>query len=389
MRKIKELKQQTDMDKKELKIAKGDNKVLMTAMKAKRKQKAVVSLLDEGEASERDKKLVKALARARSEQERHPPVQNEREKPTIEDKFALVTIEFEPPEKIAMSDSVAILGEFNHWLPEVMHRYTSQEIQSDSSLANRFYYKTHVLKGFGYRYHFSVGDNFLVDSTKESSENAFGHLTNKIYAPVDEEEEIDLPQIMLTKKPTYNAAVMNELIPEELRVKQGQRVYSDVDAGDLIDYLVRHDSLQDECTELEQLAQEAELLDNMQALNQIQTAMMSRRNELEKAVNVIKVHLVGRLVRPITMRDDERLLHEVQQFNEGDKSLKLRQLFDQNGILFSKENQPHSKIFKHVRGVLLEKHYEIVERMEEYNIRKNKLAKAKLTIKFKKQEIDG
>jgi len=108
----------------------------------------------------------------------------------IKDRFVVIRIEYKPPQEIEQSDSVSILGEFNQWLPEVMSRYTLSQIAINPKLSNTFFYRTRVLKGFGYRYHFSVGEKYQVDTTKESAEGPNGQLTNKILA-ANEHEEIN------------------------------------------------------------------------------------------------------------------------------------------------------------------------------------------------------
>ena len=94
------------------------------------------------------------------------------------------------------------------------------------------------------------------------------------------------------------------------------------------------------------------------ALVQISMQLEPLKVKLEKLVNEIKIQLVGRLVRPKTMKD---LLYEVQDFNADSSNVKLRRLLDQNGILFSRNNSPDSRIFKSIRGLLLQKHYEVVQ----------------------------
>ena len=59
-----------------------------------------------------------------------------------------------------------------------MQRYKKHQIEENPDLANKFYYRIRILKGFSYRYHFSVGKRFVVDETKESSQSRFGQLTN-------------------------------------------------------------------------------------------------------------------------------------------------------------------------------------------------------------------
>ena len=108
-----------------------------------------------------------------------------------------------------------------------MQRYTTQEIQNNPRLANKFFYKAYLMKGFGYRYHFSVGDEFVVDTSIEASENSLGQMTNKVYVAAREEDISNYTEMTLMAKPSYNTAIYNPMIPEELRKKQGQRVGAD------------------------------------------------------------------------------------------------------------------------------------------------------------------
>ena len=96
----------------------------------------------------------------------------------IDDRFKTVTITFKPEVDIPWNDTVAIMGEFNNWMPENMERYDSQTVLLQPDLANTFFYMSKLLAGFKYRYHFSVGDQFVVDTTKESSEDRFNKVTN-------------------------------------------------------------------------------------------------------------------------------------------------------------------------------------------------------------------
>ena len=73
---------------------------------------------------------------------------------------------------------MSILGEFTDWMPEIMERYESTQVLLEPELENTFFYKTRLLKGFKYRYHFSVGDQFVVDPTKETSSDRLDKVTN-------------------------------------------------------------------------------------------------------------------------------------------------------------------------------------------------------------------
>ena len=85
--------------------------------------------------------------------------------------------------RIAEDDTVAILGEFTNWMPEIMDRYETEQVLLDPELANKFYYKTKLFRGFKYRYYFNVGDQFVVDNGLEVSEDRFGKMTNAVDVP--------------------------------------------------------------------------------------------------------------------------------------------------------------------------------------------------------------
>ena len=80
-----------------------------------------------------------------------------------DERFSVVTITFKPDVPVAENDTVSIMGEFTNWMPEIMERYDSQRVLLDPHLANTFFYRTRLFVGFKYRYHFSVGDQFVVD----------------------------------------------------------------------------------------------------------------------------------------------------------------------------------------------------------------------------------
>ena len=61
-----------------------------------------------------------------------------------------------------------------------------------------------------------------------------------------------------------------------------------------------------------------------QALKQIKAVLKPLKQDLEMVVNQIKVHLVGRLVRPKNIKN---LLYEVQDFDADSFSLTLRALW--------------------------------------------------------------
>ena len=54
-----------------------------------------------------------------------------------------------------------ICGTFNKWNPELMERYSEQEIEIDPLLADIFVYRRKLLTGFKYRF------NFILDNSEE------------------------------------------------------------------------------------------------------------------------------------------------------------------------------------------------------------------------------
>ena len=107
---------------------------------------------------------------------------------SIDDRFKLVTINFKPGVQIADDDTIAIMGEFNNWMPEIMERFDSEQVLLEPELTNTFYYKTKLFRGFRYRYQFNVGDQFVIDQTKEVSEDRTGRMTNSVSVPTKQEE---------------------------------------------------------------------------------------------------------------------------------------------------------------------------------------------------------
>ena len=66
-----------------------------------------------------------------------------------------------------------LMGNFNGYLPTLMERYTEEEVKSQrleggpEQYLGSYFFKTQVLKGFIYRFYFSVGDqeDFVLDNT--------------------------------------------------------------------------------------------------------------------------------------------------------------------------------------------------------------------------------
>lgn len=137
-------------------------------------------------------------------------------------------------------------------------------------LANTFYYKSKLFRGFKYRYYFNVGDTFVVDSGREISEDRLGKMTNSVDVPTKQAEadaekakaaaEVEAEQEGLEdaladlenddeaeeekkeespvqpgppnmhaflRYPSYVSKEMKNVLPAEVQQKQGERVMDD------------------------------------------------------------------------------------------------------------------------------------------------------------------
>jgi hypothetical protein len=63
-----------------------------------------------------------------------------------------------------------VVGNFNGWLPEVMEKYTEEEVQKQGldhaqvdHFLKQYFIRLKVLKGFKYRFFFNVRDSMTVD----------------------------------------------------------------------------------------------------------------------------------------------------------------------------------------------------------------------------------
>jgi len=108
-----------------------------------------------------------------------------------DERFQVVTISFKPEVMIAENDTVAIVGEFTNWMPAIMERHERERVLLEPELVNTFFYSTKLFRGFKYRYYFSVGDQFTVDTTKETSQDRFGRMTNSVDVPLKNEKEAE------------------------------------------------------------------------------------------------------------------------------------------------------------------------------------------------------
>lgn len=181
----------------------------------------------------------------------------------MDERFQIVEITFKPEVKVDENNTVSIMGEFNNWIPEIMERYESERVLLEPELANTFFYRTKLFVGFKYRYHFSVGDEFVVDQTKEFSKDRLGKETNFVVVQANkinsqqsneemkEEEKKDLDDVidglenegdsadksdnkavdkaaaqslLLNNFPSYVNQEMGKLLPKDILKKQGVRV---------------------------------------------------------------------------------------------------------------------------------------------------------------------
>ena len=57
-----------------------------------------------------------------------------------------------------------------------------------------FLYKSKLPIGFKFRHYFSIGEQFVIDSSKQTSEDRFGKITNfvEVANKVEKEEDVDL-----------------------------------------------------------------------------------------------------------------------------------------------------------------------------------------------------
>lgn len=105
-------------------------------------------------------------------------------------KFREITIRFKPAQPLSDDADVMIMGNFNGYIPSLMERYTEQEALHDKldpkEVSDSYFFRTQVLKGFTYRFYFSVSgsDNFILDESQPKSVNHFGRQTNIISVPL-------------------------------------------------------------------------------------------------------------------------------------------------------------------------------------------------------------
>jgi len=86
----------------------------------------------------------------------------------------------------------------------------------------------------------------------------------------------------------------------------------------------------------------------------------------------------------------EDKIYEICDYNERTGQIKLRLMFDPNGILIAKDNT-NRLARKDIRALWLEKHYLILPQDDEYQIRQNILKNkdCKLIIKYQVIQSEG
>jgi len=127
------------------------------------------------------------------------------------------------------------MGNFNGYLPTLMERYTEEEVKSQrlegglEQYLGSYFFKTQVLKGFIYRFYFSVGDqeDFVLDNTQPKAVNPFGKETNVIEVPLvdpsqqqeetkDVEEDSSFAPPDIAKMPSYSSLDMPKVLPKQI-----------------------------------------------------------------------------------------------------------------------------------------------------------------------------
>jgi len=152
---------------------------------------------------------------------------------------------------------------------------------------------------------------------------------------LDEEEEKKeeaLPNsamMQLFSMPSYVNTDMSKVLPKDVLAKQGMRVMDNT-KGSLCDLLKHHVAVAEECNDLETIAKEAEQAGNFGGLKHLMTQVEVMRAGLKDVVQKIRVRVKGRLVRPMMA---ESFIFEISDYDEARGEVKLRRLFDPNGIL--------------------------------------------------------
>ena len=83
-------------------------------------------------------------------------------------------------------------------------------------------------------------------------------------------------------------------------------------------------------------------------------------------------------------------IYEISDYDDHQGQVKLRLLFDPNGILIAKNNT-YGKVRKSIRGTWLDKHYFILPQEEELDVRQRSLKSedCKLIVKYQVTDIEG
>lgn len=174
----------------------------------------------------------------------------------------------------------------------------------------------------------------------------------------EEKKEEPLPSgaaLAMFSMPSYVNTDMKKVLPKDILAKQGKRVI-DNSSEKLCELLKHHATVAQDCADLDAISCEVEQAGNMGALVHLRTQAEIKRAGLKDVVQKIRVRVKGRLVRPMMT---ETTLYEICDYDEKLGEVKLRRLFDQNGILLRKDNT-NGTVRKSIRGVWLGKHYLIL-----------------------------
>ena len=184
-------------------------------------------------------------------------------------------------------------------MPEVMQRYKQTQIAENPDLANTFYYRTRILKGYSYRYHFCVNKQFVVDESKPVSKARFGQQTN--WVQFQNEEENDTGETSLIKKPSYYKL---DQTAEELKEQKMVRIISGASENEDIDqHLLHFDNVQDEIVAVQQLFREAQAMGDENTVTMVGFSLEQLRSDAQKIVEAVRIQVVGRLVRTKAIKD--------------------------------------------------------------------------------------
>ena len=179
---------------------------------------------------------------------------------------------------------------------------------------------------------------------------------------------------------------MNKMLPKDIVAKQGVRVI-DNSAGMLCDLLKKHATTADEIQEIRALIEDYNKSNSFGQLGHLNSQIDIKLLSVQDIIQKIRVRVKGRLVRPLHSQD---IIYEICDYDESRGTIKLRLIFDQNGIMIQKTNT-RENVRRSIRGTWLEKHYKILEQEEELDIRLKMLnsQEHKIFIKYQVMDVEG